>query len=858
MSLTSGTNLGPYEIVAPLGAGGMGEVYRARDTRLNRTVALKILPEAFSSDPTRLHRFEYEARILSTLNHPNVLAIYDVGAQDGVRYLVSEFLEGQTLREKLAAGGLSRWRIVEYALETARGLAAAHEKGVVHRDLKPDNIFITHDDRVKILDFGLAKQAESADDDAATVTQRHTTPGTVMGTVGYMSPEQVRGQVVDHRSDIFSFGAVLYEMVSGKRAFQGESSVETMNAILKEDVAETGAGGMQVSPGLERIIRRCLEKKPERRFQSASDLAFALEALSGTSSSAAPVVSAPIADKKKTWPWVLGGAIVIALAAASLWIVLRSPSSSARFTQITFRSAYIRTARFAAGKVIVYGAAINGAPMQVQSIRTDTLQSQPTNFKADLLAISGSGEMALSLDRNFGVGWVPTGRLAKAALGGGATRELLDNVTDADWNPDGSELAITRRVGGEFRLEYPPGNVLYRNLGYISDVRFSPAGDRIAFMDHPIYGDDRGDVAVVDLKGNRTALARNFVSEQGLDWSANGKEIWFTGSQGAEINLLRAVDLHGRVRVVAAAPARMHLQDIASDGRVVLSSELLRWQIGMVDTKSGQARDLTNFQWPEIESISRDGSMILLNSFDILSDTSYRLYAQRTDGSEPVFIGKGAGTSFSADGKWVTAVDPAHLDHASIIPTGVGETTNLQAPSGWNYSALGLLPDGKRLLVSLVATGQPPHAGLQDLETGAVTDLGPPGRHIAEFAGMMLPGASPDGKYCILTDDKGKLWRQPLDGGDAREIHGVNPDDRLLEWHADSNNVFFSRVSRPDVEIYTLNLTTGERKLWTRFSPADKTALAGDTWVMITPDGAHYSYMVERIYSTLYLADGLR
>jgi len=470
----------------------MGEVYRARDTRLDRIVALKILPAAFSSDPDRLHRFQHEARILSTLNHPNVLAIYDVGEQNGVRYLVSEFLEGQTLRDKMAAGALSRWRLVEYALEIAKGLAAAHEKGVVHRDLKPDNVFVTRDDRVKVLDFGLAKQApagSNAEDSDTMTSPNPTTPGTVMGTVGYMSPEQVRGQALDHRSDIFSFGAVLYEMSSGKRAFRGDSSVETMNAILKEDVAEISGSSAQVSPGLERIVRRCLEKKPERRFQSASDLAFALEALSGSSSVAqAAPTPAPLA-KKARWAWIIAGICALGLATAAWWLYRQPHSYSGKFAQITFRSAYIRAARFAPGRTVVYGATINGAPMEIFSTRTDTFESQPLHLKADLLSVSPASEMAVSLDRVFAPIWVPTGRLAKAPLGGGSTRELLEDVTDADWNSDGSELAIARRVNGQFRLEYPPGKVLYETSGYISDLRFSRAGDQIAFLDHQFYGD---------------------------------------------------------------------------------------------------------------------------------------------------------------------------------------------------------------------------------------------------------------------------------------------------------------------------------------------------------------------------------
>ena len=345
----------------------------------------------FQRIPNRLLRFQHEARILSTLSHPNVLAIFDVGEQNDVRYLVSEFLEGQSMREVLAAGALPRRKATEYALEIAKGLAAAHEKGVVHRDLKPDNIFITGDDRVKILDFGLAKQTptESAAEESPTMTvPTPTTPGTIMGTVGYMSPEQVRGQTVDHRSDIFSFGAVLYEMVSGRRTFSGESSVETMNAILKEDVPELYGSGGHVSPGLDRIIRRCLEKKPERRFQSASDLAFAIEALNATSgiSQAVPVTTPPTGKMRIEWVITALVILLLGLVALSLWRYKPRPTGLATYTQVAFRPSYIRMARFAPGGVVVYAASLNGEPMTLFSARTDTLQSQLLNVKADCSA----------------------------------------------------------------------------------------------------------------------------------------------------------------------------------------------------------------------------------------------------------------------------------------------------------------------------------------------------------------------------------------------------------------------------------------------------------------------------------------
>src|ERR1700733_10998314 len=286
MALTSGSKLGPYEIQSPLGAGGMGEVYRARDARLNRDVAIKILPASFSADRERLTRFAQECRAAAALNHPNILSIFDIGDDPSAPYVVSELLEGETLRDRLRNGALTSHKAIDYAGQIARGLAAAHDKGIVHRDLKPENLFITHDGRVKILDFGLAKltRPEASPEDDATL-QALTEPGLVMGTVGYMSPEQVRGKAADYRSDIFAFGAILYEMISGERAFKGETPADTMSAILKDEPPELSETVRNVPPALERIVRHCLEKNPAQRFQSAGDLAFGLEALTDISSS---------------------------------------------------------------------------------------------------------------------------------------------------------------------------------------------------------------------------------------------------------------------------------------------------------------------------------------------------------------------------------------------------------------------------------------------------------------------------------------------------------------------------------------------------------------------------------------------
>jgi serine/threonine protein kinase len=358
MAVVTGQKIGPYEVAAQIGAGGMGEVYRARDPRLGRDVAIKVLPSSFSSDPDRLQRFAQEARAAAALNHPNILAIFDIGEDKGAPYVVSELLEGETLRDRLRSGALSIRKSIDFALQIAHGLAAAHEKGIVHRDLKPENLFITHDNRVKILDFGLAKLIHPDENpgsgDAPTI-QVATDPGVVMGTVGYMSPEQVRGKAADHRSDIFSFGSILYEMLSGKRAFHGDSPADTMSAILKDDPPELSETARNIPPALQRVVNHCLEKNPGQRFQSAGDVAFNLESLTEISSpSKAAMRTVPAPSR---WRRVLAGLAALLFAASGLGIYFAAKRPATRapsFHRLTFRRGTILAARFSPdGQTIV-------------------------------------------------------------------------------------------------------------------------------------------------------------------------------------------------------------------------------------------------------------------------------------------------------------------------------------------------------------------------------------------------------------------------------------------------------------------------------------------------------------------------
>src|SRR5579864_1145195 len=551
MALSSGTKVGPYEIESPLGAGGMGEVYRARDPRLSRYVAIKVLPAYLSNDSDRLRRFEQEGRATGLLNHPNVLAIYDLGNHNGAPYIVSELLEGETLRARLAGGPLPPRKAIEYGTQVAHGLAAAHEKGIIHRDLKPENLFLTSDGRVKILDFGLAKLVEAErramTGNSATLPSR-TVPGIVMGTVGYMSPEQVRGLDTHARADIFSFGAILYEMLSGRRAFRGETAADTISAILKEDPPELTTTQRPVSPALERIVRHCLEKNPGERFQSARDLAFNLEALTSASGITSDIHS-PAAKKR---PWALPALIAFLAVAAivsAFFLVPVRRTAAPEFRQVTFRSGTVYRARFANdGQSILYSAGWEGKPTELFAARSGSTESRSLAPETSLAAVSSKDQLAVLLKTRFlalGSVCLSEGTLALLPLEGGAPRPIMDGVEWADWTPDGSELAVIRSTEAPAAtinvLQFPRDKVLYTpKWGWISDVRFSRDGRYLALAEHVPSGDD-GKIVIIDRAGKKIAESPHYSSINSLAWAPNG-EVWY-GAGGESSRGIQAMDV---------------------------------------------------------------------------------------------------------------------------------------------------------------------------------------------------------------------------------------------------------------------------------------------------------------------------
>jgi Tol biopolymer transport system component len=855
MPIKSETRLGPYEIVSVLGAGGMGEVYRARDPRLGREVAIKVLPVAWSADVGRLHRFEQEARAAAALNHPNILAVHDIGSQDGAPYIVSEVLDGATLRERLRTGPLPIRKAAEYAQQIACGLAAAHDKGIVHRDLKPENIFITDDGRVKILDFGLAKltRPESMGDGQTLTQTLPSDNGTVLGTVGYMSPEQVRGKPADARSDLFSFGAILYEMLAGKRAFHGESAAETMSAIVKEEPAELGETNRSVPPALERIVRHCLEKNPQERFQSARDIAFDLESITSVSG---PSTTAPKRVRFRSIPIAfLLMAFLVGAGVVGWRVIARPATTQPEFRRLTFRRGSIRMARFAQdGQTIFYGAAWDGKPVELFAMQYGTSESRPLGVAAQVLSISKAGEAAVLLNPKVW-NFVQTGTLALMPLSGGAPRELLDEVQFAEWSPDSKALAVVRfsMASGLSWIEYPTGKVIYRgDPAWIGHLRISPDGNFLAFEQHIHNGDD-GYVVITDRDGNKKFATQVFTSLQGLAWRPDGKEVWFTAAPRGSARAIYALTTTGKQRLILRVPGALVLHDIAVNGRVLLTNDNARKQMFALVQTDNKEHNVSWLDWSVLQVLSEDGKQVLFTEGGEAA-LKYGLYLRRLDGSLPKRIVDGYWGDLSPDGKWVIAQDTSTPAQFVLVPTGIGESRQI-THDDLTHLYPRFMPDGH----SIVFVATTPQRGVriyyQSLDGGEPIAITPEG---SGGYPSLIP-VSPDGRYLIapgITADAYAMY--PVRGGEPRPVKGLSTEEAVINWSADGKYLFTYRRGEVPAHIYRVEISSGERELFRITSPPDLAGVEDVTNMTITRDGRSYAYTCPTVLSDLYVVDGLR
>jgi len=850
-----GKTLGHYEVVAKLGEGGMGEVYRAKDARLGRDVAIKVLPAPFASDPVRRERFEREAQAVAALSHPNIVAIHDTGVADGRAFVVMELLGGSTLGERLTAAAIPARKAIDIAVQIARGLGAAHAKGLVHRDLKPDNIFLLDDGQVKILDFGLARQTAPADHSGATATVAATDPGMVMGTVGYMAPEQVRAQPVDARADIFAFGAVLYEMLSGRRAFQRETSADTMTAILSQDPPEVTGSRPDLSPALDRIVRHCLEKNPNERFQSARDVAFALESLSGSPTGSGATAAAPApAPGKDRWPsWIAAAAALVAGLAVGAYLgssLLAKRTGPVTFTAKTYDSQWITNARFAPdGQTIVFSAARAGNTPSIYAIRPGSLVPQQVGpADAQLLAVSSRSELAVLTAAQLDHHRVFAGTLTRMTLDG-AARAVLENVNDADWSSDADNFAVIRAVNGQSQLEHPIGRVLYKMAGYLSDPRVSPDGMRVAFFEHQIPQDDRGVVKVVDQSGKTATLTKEYSALQGLAWTRDGRRILFAASDANQVQPY-VVDAAGRspAEVMFSSAGETYLLDVGSTGQMLVSRNDRRRTIWGRAPDAATEREYPWLDFPTNGIFSSDGRLMVFTDLSDTAGNDYQVALRRNDGSPVVRLGPGGVFAVSPDTKWALSIIPS-IPQIVLYPTGAGSVVKLERGPISSYRYVGqYFADGKRVLLCGTETSGESRCYQQSVAGGAPTPITPNG---VDYAGL-----APDDATLLYRDRNGDFWLTSLGATAApRRASGLTPADRPAGFSKDSRSVFVQVGNTIPLHVDRIDLSNGARTSAADLAPPDRSGVTGMRLDQLADDGRVYTYRVLETLSTLFVVE---
>jgi len=825
-----------YEIESEIGSGGNGVVYRCRNIVTNETVAIKVIGPKSLEDPERLQRFRHEAKIASTLNHPGIVKVFDVGLEtiNGIPrdFIVMELVEGRTLADRIGGRPMAVAEALGFAIQISAALSAAHAANIIHRDVKPSNLIVNNFGIVKLADFGLAKRPANHQAETTSIQLDLTHDGTIVGSVAYMSPEQARGLPLDGRSDIFSFGSVFYEMLSGKPAFTGQTTADKLSAVLTSEPPDL----MDIPAELWAMLARCLRKDLTRRWQSAAELRSALEDFRSSGSGNSTSTIRRTTSTRRAWLAAGTGVAAGLIPSAYLLTRKREPAS---FQKLTFRSGDITGARFAPGNFVAYTAKWDGGPNGLYTCQPGNREGRPVEVPpAMLLGVNPQNEAAVLLDGSS--------TLSVVALAGGEPRPRLERIADACWSPDGRQMAVSRRMEpGKFQIEYPVGTVLHRtDTRSAVNLRVSLSGSDLAFFEYdPSVGDFQ---LMVIRSGKRSTLSKGWRTTGGLIWASNGNEIWICAARNGEDPRIYGISLKGSERAIFQTPEWLHLHDIQPDGRLLVARTDSRLSIRAGFTKDLGFTGERGLSWLNASNVwdvcDRENLLVFVELNDGSSGNP-SIFLRKFDGSPARSIGEGNRPSISPDAKRIACLRRMQNGaQVAILPAGPGEAVLI--PQDANDSALiaEWVPDGEKILVHCTS--------------GTYLMVPQPGAERKRISnpGIRATKTSPDGQFAAGIEN-GKVSRYSLtDRNGPVPITAAMETEQVVRWTR--QGILAKRVQGRAWIVDAIDPVTGTRSRFREIVPSDVGAVLFEPLVF-SSSAALYAYTVQQDSASLHLVSGV-